>query len=468
MIGFFRINDPYRLLILFLAVVFIRLPYFISSEPLVYELNWMLIGETLNQGNILYKDFLAPIAPLAAWMYTAIDFIFGRAPMAYQILATLLMGYQFVLFNSIMHKNKAYNENTYVPAFVYALLMQVFFDFFTLSPVLVSMTFILLVLDNIYLRIENKLNDLTILKTGFFMGMAVLFYLPSIIFLLATVISFVLLTGLIFRRYLMFFYGFLLPIAAVGLYYFWHDALGNMMYQWIISNFVYNQENMVGLISLLLFISLPLLVFVLALYKTFSISRFTNYQVRVQQVMFMMFAAAWVVWILGDVKAPYQLIVFVPFIAFFIAHFILQFRKKATANLFTIFFTFSLIFVNYILFYQNFHLHKWGDFNALWVNESIYEPWVAGKKVLVVGNGRQIYHSASGVATKFYDWKLSQNIWEMPNDPKKLAVIYDDLVKNQPETIIDLDGYAEAVLENLPGVSSEYEKVNYKVYVLKN
>ncbi|GAA5032724.1 hypothetical protein GCM10011506_23280 [Marivirga lumbricoides] len=428
----------------------------------------MLIGETLNQGNILYIDLFEPIAPLAAWVYSAIDFVFGRSILAYQILATLLMGYQFVLFNNIMYKNKAYNENSYVPAFVYALLMQVFFDFFTLSPVLISMTFILLVLDNIYLRIENKLDDLTIFKTGFFMGLAVLFYLPSIVFVIATILSFILLTGLIFRRYLMFLYGFMLPIAVVALYYFWHNALGEMLYQWILFTLIHDKENVLGLTSLSLIIGIPTLVFVASLYKTFTISRFTNYQVRVQQVMFMMFIAAWSVWILSDVKAPYQLIVFIPFMAFFIAHFLLQIKGRFLANIFTLLFTASLLVINYSLFYQNFYIHKWGNYGTLKIYESLYDQEVKGKNILVLGEGKSIYNDAASVATKFYNWPLSKKVWTETDNPQQLAMIYDDLIANEPETIIDLDGVAEEVLNKLPGIRKKYRKTNAKVYVLNN
>lgn len=467
MIGFFRINDPYRLLILFLAIVLIRLPYFISAEPLFYELNWMLIGETINQGNVLYKDIIQTISPLSAWVYAGIDFIFGRSILTYQILATLLIGYQFILFNNIMLRNKAYNENSYVPAFVYALLMHSFYDFFTLSPVLISMTFILLVLDNIYLRIENKLNDNTILKTGIFMGLAVLFYLPAIIFLIATIFSFILLTGLIFRRYLLFLYGMLLPIMVVSLYYLWHNALLDMFYQWVLASFIVDRANVLDLSSLILVIGLPGIVFVLSLARTFTASRFTNYQVRVQQVMFLMFIAAWAVWLFSDVKAPFQLIVFVPFIAFFIAHLLLQFKGRLTANIFAYFFTFSILLITYALFYQNFYLHKWGNFNDLLINETVFDPWVKEKRVLVVGDGKQIYEPSSEVATRFYSWQLSKEIWENTESPENVVRIYEDILSNKPETIIDLTGNMSMIFTKLPFVEEKYIKVSAQIYVLK-
>ncbi len=467
MIGFFKINDPYRLLILFLAIVIFRLPYLISAEPLFYELNWMLIGETMNQGNVLYKDIIETISPLSAWVYAGIDFVFGRSILTYHILATLLIGYQFVLFNNIMLRNKAYNENSYVPAFVYALLMHSFYDFFTLSPVLISMTFILLVLDNIYLRIENKLNDSTILKTGIFMGLAVLFYLPSIIFFIATIFSFLLLTGLIFRRYLLFVYGMLLPILAVFIYYLWHNALLDMIYQWVLASFIINRPNVLDVGSLILIIGIPGTVFIFSLIRTFTAAKFTNYQVRVQQVMFLMFVSAWAVWLFSDVKAPFQLIVFVPFIAFFIAHLLLLFRVKFLANIFTYFITVSILFITYALFYQNFYLHKWGNFNDLLTSDSIYEPWVKDKRVLVVGDAKQIYDSSSAVASEFYSWELSREVWLEADKKENLIRIYEDISENQPETIIDLNGTTASVFDNLPILKGRYSKVSAQIYVLK-
>lgn len=272
--------------------------------------------EALNTGKVIYKDLVSPIAPLSAWVYMVINFIFGKSILALQILSILLVTYQFSLFNNIMLRNKAYNENSYIPALIYALIMFTFYDFFTLSPALISLTFILLVLDNIYLRIENKLEDATILKTGFFMGIAVLFYLPSIIFLIATVFSFAMLTSLVLRRYLLFLYGFLFPFIIIFTYFFWHESLESLISQWIEFTFINNVNALIDFRSILIIIGLPVIIFVISLYKTFTAGRFTNYQVRVQQVMFIMFIAALGSWWVSQEKAPHELLLFVPSFAF--------------------------------------------------------------------------------------------------------------------------------------------------------
>ena len=467
MLGFFRINDPYRLIILFLAMLFLRLPYFVTADPLVAELNWMLIGEQINEGNVLYRDFIEPIAPLAAWVYAFITLIFGKTIIIYQILALLLVTYQFSLFNNIMFKNKAYNESSYIPAFVYALIMHAFFDFFTLSPALISLTFILLVLDNIYLRIENKLDDSIILKTGFFMGMAMLFYLPSIVFLLATIISFLFLTSLVFRRYVLFAYGFFIPIFFVGLYYFWKGALAEMLFQWVDYTIFTNTESLLDTSSILLIIALPTLVFILSLYKTFVQGRYTNYQLRVQQVMFIMFLGAWLSWLISQERAAYQLLLFVPALAFFITHLLLQFKRKRNAEIFIWIFSFLIIGMTYALHFKNAKLHMLGNFNTLNPTASVYSSYLEGHSAMILGGQKNMYVSAGNVASRFYHPELSERILAKKEDADLLIAIFEDIDKNQPEVIIDLNGYFGTAYHQTPVLRGKYRAVAATIYVLR-
>jgi len=466
LLGFFRINDPYRILILFLAVFLLRLPYLIGSEPLVYETNWLLIGEALNSGKGLYKDLVSPIAPLSAWVYMVVEYIFGKSILALQILSILIVTYQFSLFNNIMLRNKAYHENSYIPALIYALMMFTFYDFFTFSPALISLTFILLVLDNIYLRIENKLNDVTILKTGLFMGIAVLFYLPSIIFFVATILSFAMLTSLVLRRYLLFLYGFIFPFGIVFIYFFWQGSLENLITQWIEFNFLGQINPIVNYKSILIILILPVFIFLISLYKTFTAGRFTNYQVRVQQVMFIMFLAAFGSWWISEEKAPNELLLFVPSFAFFITHFILQFNKKNRAEIFTLVFSILLIGIGYSLFYQNTPLHEFGDFNKLKTSNSIYHQQLKNKKAMILGANPAVYMEAKLMATKFYHPELSNRILNEMSEKERIIEFYDDIQNHQPDIIIDLDGHFINTFSKLPLLELKYKRMNENSFLL--
>jgi hypothetical protein len=467
LLGFFRINDPYRLLILFLAVLLLRLPYLIGSEPLAYESNWLLLGEALNSGNNLYKDLVSPVAPLSAWIYMAIEFIFGKSILALQLLSVLLVTYQFSLFNNIMLRNKAYNENSYIPALVYALMMFTFYDFFTLSPALISLTFILLVLDNIYLRIENKLNDATILRTGFFMGIAVLLYLPSIVFFLATILSFAMLTSLVLRRYLLFVYGFLFPFGIVFIYFFWQGSVQSLIMQWIEFNLLAQVSPIINYQSILIIVALPVIIFLISLYKTFSAGRFTNYQVRVQQVMFIMFLAALGSWSISGEKAPHELMLFIPSFAFFITHFILQFNKKNRAELFTFAFSTLSIAIGYGLFYQNALIHSFGDFNQLKTSKTVYQQQIKNKKAMILGASPAAYNEAGSVATKFYHPELSGRLLGNISEKERVIELYNDIQKHQPDIIIDFSGHFINVVRKIPSIETQYVRTSKNSFKLK-
>lgn len=465
MLGFFRINDPYRLLILFLAVVLLRLPYLLGSEPLVYEINWLLIGENLNSGKILYKDIITPIAPLAAWTYQLIVFLFGKSILALQVLSILLVTYQFSLFNNIMLRNKAYHENSYIPALVYALMMSIFYDFFTLSPALISLTFILLVLDNIYLRIENKLQDVTILKTGIFMGLAVLFYSPSLLFFVATLLSFALLTGLVLRRYLLFIYGFIFSILTVLIYFYWQNALSALFLQWILFNTLHSSIPLMDLQSTLVIATFPTVIFLFALYKTFTAARFTNYQVRVQQVMFIMFLAGLGSWWVSEQQVPFELIVLVPSLAFFITHLILQFKRRLRAEIFTITFTALLLFITYTVYYQNSVIAKLGDFQQLKSTKTIYEEIIKGKSVMILGGSVDMYQSVGTIATRFYHPSLSQVILDEMTEKEQLVAFFDDIHKYEPEVIMDFSGLFKKHKNKAIDIDGFYKQKSNILYV---
>ncbi|WP_375579454.1 hypothetical protein ABWH96_21065 [Marivirga tractuosa] len=450
-----------------MAVLLLRLPYLIGSEPLVYETNWLLIGEALNSGKTLYKDLISPIAPLAAWIYMAIEFVFGKSILALQIIAFLLVTYQFSLFNNIMLRNKAYNENSYIPALIYALMMFTFYDFFTLSPALISLTFILLVLDNIYLRIENKLQDATILKTGIFMGLAVLLYLPSIFFLVATILSFALLTSLVLRRYLLFLYGFTFPIAIVLIYFYWQDGLDALYTQWAAFNIWDSVVPIINLQSILIISIFPTIIFLFALYKTFSASRFTNYQLRVQQVMFIMFLAALGSWWISEQQAPFELLGFVPSFAFFIIHLIFQFKNKLKAEIFSLFFSVILITINFTIYYQNFTIHRFGEFNKLTSQKSVYDELIKDKSVMILGGNTDMYQHAGRIATRFYHPELSEYILDQMNEKEQLIALNDDIQKFKPELIIDILGIFKKHKAEMSLINEEYLQISRNLHVIK-
>jgi len=250
------------------------------------------------------------------------------------------------------------------------------------------------------------------------------------------------------------------------IYFFWQGALEDMLFQWLRFNIFNSTNPVVDLTSILMIALLPSLIFIYAIYKTFVQGRFTNYQVRVQQVMFIMFLAALGTWWFSDDQAPYELLIFLPSFAFFINHLLFQFKSKKNAEVFILSFSILLIGISYSIYYQNSPIHKYGDYNKLTNQESVLEEFVAGKSVMILGGSPDLYSSAEKISTRFYHPTLSTEIFNDMNNKEQLMALYDDIIKNQPEVIIDFLGYFSKTKTKMPSINKDYVQKTQSIYTL--
>ena len=97
MLSFFRSNAVFQVFSLLVLLVLVRLPVYMTGLPLlVPELQWMLLGEQLNKGLLLYVDVWDSTAPLAALVYAGLDVLFGRSQAAFAAAALLCSAIQVV------------------------------------------------------------------------------------------------------------------------------------------------------------------------------------------------------------------------------------------------------------------------------------------------------------------------------------------------------------------------------------
>ena len=176
----------------------------VTNPVTVLELDWMVIGEKMSEGSILYKDLWTSLGPFSATVYWWIDEVFGRSHIAYMIIAFLILLFQLVKFNQILLRHEAFSQPTYVPAFVYGALALLSFDFMTLSPQLMGAIFILQALDILFSHINNREKlDERIQYIGILLVIAALFYFPYFVFLPGFFLVLVIFTGTLIRRFFL-------------------------------------------------------------------------------------------------------------------------------------------------------------------------------------------------------------------------------------------------------------------------
>ena len=453
---------------IFLLLFLIRLPVFLADGFLtIPELNWMLVGEKLSAFQLPYVGVWDNIAPLSALTYGLIDLIVGRSQLAYVVVATLLVTYQCSVFNGFLLDTKAYNENTFIPALVYGLLVSCFFDFFTLSPALLSFTWVLLAIRVIAYQVDNPLQDVNVLTSGLFLGVATLFYLPSVVFLLSALIAFILFANLTLRQYLLLIYGGCLPIVFVALIFYWLDGFQPFVQQFLLSYFNMAPTQYMGVFSLIFIGFVPFIFFLVALFRVIQESiRYNNHQTRLQQVMLSMLGGGLLILVLDKERSAHHLLFIVPPLAFYITHYLLIIERIILAELLTGLLLSYVVVVNYGALYEFFGIDTVTKSKELFVQPTSYDNRVQGKKILMLGENINVYKNAQ-LATPYLDWQLSAPKLREAEYYDNLSQVYVNFSKDMPEIIIDETQTMPPLLSRIPRLKDAYQKQG-NLYVLKS
>jgi hypothetical protein len=457
------------LIIIFFILIIISLPFFIGGRTLtVPELGWMIVGEKMSEGATLYVDIWSNISPLAASVYWLVDEIFGRSQMTYQIIGLLLVFVQGIIFNNTLLQFKAFNENNYVAAFIYTLLMTSHFDFFTLSPVLMSLTVLLQVFHLLfnYMQLRVK-NDEMVLKIGLYLGLTVLFYLPMFLFIIVIILSFLFFTGVSLRMILLFLYGFLMPLLLVGAYFYFKDGTREFLTQFVFSYFIFSAEYLVPVGSFIIISAIPLIYLFFSIIKVFGQTGFTNFQTRLQQIMFLTMLVGFSIFLFVNIKAPYKLAIFVPPAAFFISHYFLLIRRKLWTEILFLVFLLSMVFVNWGSHYNLKFLGHYIGNEKMLVQISTLQDVVAGKRILVLGNEVSLYQTAR-LATPYLDWRIARIHFDALDYYDNITSIYRNIMEDRPEMIIDKEQKMPELISKIPLLGTMYTRTSIEgVYRIK-
>ena len=95
--------------------------------------------------------------------------------------------------------------------------------------------------------------------------------------------------------------------------------------------------------------------------------------------------------------APYQLIIFVPSMAFFISHYFLLLKAGIISEIkFTIFLG-LIILINWGTVYKFFSLENWFNIENMLVKETKWSAHVKNKRVLLLGDNLHVFKDCSGI-----------------------------------------------------------------------
>jgi hypothetical protein len=454
MLSYFRINDPYRLIGLLVIMTLLCLPLFIDSTPLTYpELKSFVIGEKVREGNSLYSELLESTPPLASWLYSACDWVFGRNLTVRHILAFLILFTQSAFLGIMLIDKKVFGENTYIPSLLFSLLAFISFDSISLTSDLFAFGFMLLALNNLFKEIEFRIQrDETIFNLGFFISLASLLCFSYSIYLPGAIIILALFTRSTPRKYLLMVLGFLLPHLFLACIYYSNGNLSALWYYFYVPSLSFSSESLMSAGSLLILCAIPLFYLFLSLFILNRDARLTKYQSQIFQAMFVWFIIALVQVFFAEDRRPQSLIPLIPPTSFYLTHFLLLIRRRKFAEINLLILVIAIVTVAYLARYNKIDRIR---YEGLVVKQE--SAPINQKRILVLDHQPALFVD-NKLATPFYDWDMSRTIFEQPNYYDHMLMVYRSLEEDLPEVIIDPKNLMEDFFSRLPALQSKYEK----------
>lgn len=428
------------------------------------ELVWQLLGERMAQGKHMYIDIIDDTSPLAAGVYWLLHLVFGKSILAHQIIAFFLIGFQVIYVNNLFFKYRTFDENTYIPAFVMGVLFHMSFDFIRLTPMLMGNTFLILALGQLFSQtVLQKESTSSVLLVGLFLGIAACFHYPLIVFLPYLVIVGIAIGGYSFSQLVLSLVGYFLPLACCITYYFWIGGLDDFLSEFIFTSRLDSIYHHVNVRDFLLLSIIPLFFTSMGiLYGSFFKSLTINQQKQLQ-IMLIFFLTAVAVVFLSNRKAPYELLVFIPPMVYFIS---LLFIFNSEGLLITILLYVFLLGVPLAGMAWIFQKTSLETVNAYTIKPSARHEISESKQVLVLGSDLGYYNHAS-LATPYLNYKHSKGLLTNYSDLAAMAQVYQAFKKELPEIVIDEEGVFDTLLNIFPEFREKYTSEKRGIYILK-
>lgn len=451
----FRVNDPYRLLGIFVTLGLISLALFLDPAALTLnDLKSFVLGELLNDGKNLYSEVFTSTPPLAAWFFGWIELAFGRSITARHSLAFLLIFFQGAYFAILLINHKAQNESTYMPALIFGVLCFFSFDMLSLSAELLASTFLLFALNNLFKEVEFRIQrDSIVLNLGVFLGVASLFVLSYVVFLLGTLIILGIFTRLTIRKTLLLLFGFLLPHALLMVVYF---MKGDFVF--LATNFyrghAWFSENLMSLSAMVYLSSIPIIYFIFSLVMLNRDARLTKYQSQLLQIMFLWLVVAIIEILVAGRMSPQRVITYAPPLAYFTSHFLLLIKRKWIGELMLWTFMAGIVLMSYLSRYGKLMVV---NYTQLFYEQSTYADQVKNKRILILGNDWGLYET-NRMASGFMEWRLTQSIISEPEYFENVVLIDRLLQQDPPQIIVDKQNLMPKVIDRIPRLRKEYKQ----------
>ena len=183
--------------------------------PLVLMVMWVFIlpkPEIINTENAF---------PLFLYAFQ----IVRKSRVALIVISLLFVVLQAFFLTHVINKQGVLRDSSHLPALLFVILMSCFPEQLSFNPRLFANFFIIVFLNSIFNFYRSETAVFEVFNAGVFIGLASLFYWPSLFLFPLTMASLFVLRPFNIREWLVSFFGVLLPFLFFGAVLFWLDML---------------------------------------------------------------------------------------------------------------------------------------------------------------------------------------------------------------------------------------------------
>lgn len=436
----------------------------VDTPLLQPEMIWMLLGERMADGKHMYIDIIDDTGPLSGGVFWVVHLVFGKSALAYKVIAIFIVLFQVIYVNYLFIRYKSFEDNTYIPAFVMTVLFYVSFDLVTLSPALMGSTFIVLALGQLFSQtVLQKEGSDAVLLVGIFGGIAACFHFPLATFLPFLLVSGIVVSGFSFQQIIVSLIAYAMPLVFCALYYFWIDGFEAFFFEFIIAPRLIESYAHVTFRDLALLFALPLFFSVMGFFVGFIFkSQTVNQQKQLQlNLIFSIFAVSAI--LLTNRRAPYQFIVILPALTYFISLLLVVYKKGIAIKILTAVFVIGIPAIGITWTLMQINTGKIKTYSVTFEEKHEISK---GRKILVLGEDMGYYQNAS-LSTPYLHFRLSKNVIQDQEDLENTVKVYENFLKERPEIVFDEEEVFSGLLDRIPILSQFYEKRGTSYFLKK-
>ncbi len=262
---------------------------FRTSQPILAILLLLPIGLTSYAS---YTYHFTTLEANGMPFYDGILFLVGGMPTWVRVTISMSLIYlQAIHLQFILKRHEVLYKESWLPALMYILLATMLPEFQWFQPMLFINSLLLFALDRIFFLYKNDKPLALDFDVGFIIGLASLFYLPLLVFIIFFGAALILLRPFSWRDWATGIIGVALPLFFAFCYYFLTDHL-ILLYEKMVLSGIGKPKGIGELLKreYLLSLSAPALVIIIGLMKQLSNFYKNVTRTRLNQLVIILFA----------------------------------------------------------------------------------------------------------------------------------------------------------------------------------